>query len=167
MGIWDYRYIFFSFFLDIFFNWYKNQKWPEKYKEIKTNIKIGLFSPFRLPVILSKGGYVTDFVSIFAEIFYGHLHIYTSKYILIWHLTAQIVLHFTFFFKFIYLFLAALGLCCHVRAFSSCSERGLLLVMVRGLLIAVASLVVKHAWALGGQASVVAACGLSSCGTRA
>ena len=31
-----------------------------------------------------------------------------------------------------------------VRAFSSCGERGLLFVVVRGLLIAVASLVVKH-----------------------
>ena len=53
----------------------------------------------------------------------------------------------TFFFKFtlfIYLFLAALGLCCCVRAFSSCGERGLLFVAVRGLLIAVASLVVEN-----------------------
>ena len=46
--------------------------------------------------------------------------------------------------KFIYLFLAALGLCCCTRAFSSCSERGLLLVAVRGLLIEVASLVVQY-----------------------
>ena len=52
-----------------------------------------------------------------------------------------------FFFKFIYLFilfLAALGVCCCVRAFSSCGERGLLFVTVRGLLIAVASLVAEH-----------------------
>ena len=42
-----------------------------------------------------------------------------------------------------YLFLSELGLRC-VQAFSSCSERGLLLVAVRGLLIAVASLVVEH-----------------------
>ena len=48
------------------------------------------------------------------------------------------------FNKFIYLFLAALGLCCCVRAFSSCGERGLLFVAVRGLLIAVASLVVEN-----------------------
>ena len=48
------------------------------------------------------------------------------------------------FFKFIYLFLAALGLRCCARAFSSCGERGLLFVAVRGLLIAVASLVVEH-----------------------
>ena len=45
------------------------------------------------------------------------------------------------FFNFIYLFLAALGLRCCARAFSSCGERGLLLVAVHGLLIAVASLV--------------------------
>ena len=32
--------------------------------------------------------------------------------------------HFFFLNLFIYLFLAALGLCCCVRAFSSCSERG-------------------------------------------
>ena len=41
-------------------------------------------------------------------------------------------------------FLAALGLRCCARAFSSCSERGLLFIVVRGLLIAVASLVVEH-----------------------
>ena len=46
--------------------------------------------------------------------------------------------------KFIYLFLAALGLRCCVRAFSSCGERGLLFVAVLRLLIAVASLVAEH-----------------------
>ena len=55
--------------------------------------------------------------------------------------------HFLFFFfkfSFIYLlFLAALGLCCCTRAFSSCRERGLLFVVVRGLLIAVTSLVAE------------------------
>ena len=46
---------------------------------------------------------------------------------------------------FIYLlFLASLGLLCCARAFSSCSKRGLLLVAVSELLIAVASLVVEH-----------------------
>ena len=48
------------------------------------------------------------------------------------------------FIYFIYLFLAALGLCCCVRAFSSCGKQGLLFVVVRGLLIAVASLVAEH-----------------------
>ena len=43
-----------------------------------------------------------------------------------------------------YLFLAALGLCCCTQAFSSCGERGLLFTVVRGLLIVVASLVAEH-----------------------
>ena len=42
------------------------------------------------------------------------------------------------------LFLAALGFCYCVQAFSSCSELGLLFVVVRRLLIAVAFLVVEH-----------------------
>ena len=53
---------------------------------------------------------------------------------------------FLFFFKvnlFICLFLAALGLSCCARAFSSCGEWGLLFVAVHGLLIAVASLVAE------------------------
>ena len=48
------------------------------------------------------------------------------------------------FFEIYFIFLAALGLCCCTRAFSSCSEQGLLFVAVRGLLIAVASLVAEH-----------------------
>ena len=62
---------------------------------------------------------------------------------------SQTIIRFrkNFFLKkilFIYLFLAGLGLHCCARAFSSCSKRGLLFVAVRGLLIAVASLVVEH-----------------------
>ena len=49
----------------------------------------------------------------------------------------------TFIYLFI-LFLVALGLRCCARAFSSCGERELLFVAVRGLLIVVASLVVEH-----------------------
>ena len=49
-----------------------------------------------------------------------------------------------FSFNLYFSFLAVLGLCCHVRAFSSWGGRGLLFVVVRGLLIAVASLVVEH-----------------------
>ena len=49
-----------------------------------------------------------------------------------------------FFLKNFFLFLAALGLHCCGRAFSSCGERGLLFVAVHGLLIAVASLVAEH-----------------------
>ena len=48
------------------------------------------------------------------------------------------------FIYFIYLFLAVLGLRCCSRAFSSCRDQGLLFIAVRGLLIAVASLVVEH-----------------------
>ena len=44
----------------------------------------------------------------------------------------------------IYLFMAALGFRCCTLAFSSCGERGLPFVAVRGLLIAVASLAVEH-----------------------
>ena len=40
--------------------------------------------------------------------------------------------------------MAVLGLCCCAWAFSSCGEQGLLFVAVRGLLIAVASLVAEH-----------------------
>ena len=51
---------------------------------------------------------------------------------------------FIFIFKiFTYLFSAALGLCC-ARAFSSCSERGLLFFVVHEPLIAVVSLVADH-----------------------
>ena len=48
------------------------------------------------------------------------------------------------FFLLLLLLLAVLGLCCCTRAFSSCGERGLLFLAVRGLLIAVASLVAEH-----------------------
>ena len=67
-----------------------------------------------------------------------------------------------FLYTFIYLyfsFLAALGLCCCVQAFSSCGEQGPLFVAVRRLLTAVASLVEENG-ALGARASVVAARGL-------
>ena len=61
------------------------------------------------------------------------------------------------FKKLINLFLPALGLRCCARAFSSCSEQGLLFVAVRGLLIAVASLVAEHRLQYAG---------FSSCGAR-
>ena len=51
---------------------------------------------------------------------------------------------FIYLFKFIYLFLAALGLRCCTQAFSSCGERGLLFIAEGGLLIEVASLVAEH-----------------------
>ena len=56
------------------------------------------------------------------------------------------------YYKFICLFLAALGLHFCMWAFSSCGEQGLLFVVLQGLLIAVASLVVEHGlWARGLQ----------------
>ena len=61
--------------------------------------------------------------------------------------------------------MAALGLRCCPWAFSCCSERGLLFVAVRRLLIAGASRC--GARALGVRASVAVARGLSSCGSRA
>ena len=78
---------------------------------------------------------------------------------------------FIFYYYFlinllIYLFLAALGLRCYAWASSSCGERGLLFIAVHGLLIAVAGLCCG-ARALGVWALVVAARGLSSCGSQA
>ena len=55
-----------------------------------------------------------------------------------------LVLFFFFFNKFIYLFLAALGLRFCTQAFSSRGERGLVFVAVRGLLIVVSSLVAEY-----------------------
>ena len=69
---------------------------------------------------------------------------------------------------YLFIYLAALGLCCCAQAFSSCGERGLLFTLC-------CSVRASHwggfSWfgarALGMWASVVAACGLSSCGLRA
>ena len=47
-------------------------------------------------------------------------------------------------FCFLFFFLAVLSLRCCAWAFSSCGERGLLFVAVRGLLIGVPSLAVEH-----------------------
>ena len=62
--------------------------------------------------------------------------------------------------------MAVLGLHCCMRAFSSCDKRGLLLVAVHRLLIAVASLVVEHG-RYGMCASVAVVRRLSSCGSQA
>ena len=48
------------------------------------------------------------------------------------------------FFLNINLFLAVIGLCCCVQAFSSCSEQGLLFVVGQGLLTVLVSLVAQH-----------------------
>ena len=65
----------------------------------------------------------------------------------------------------VFFFLAALGLRCYTWALYRCGEWWLLFVMVRRLLIAVASCC--GARALGVQPSVVAAHGLSSCSMQA
>ena len=60
-------------------------------------------------------------------------------------LSGNVLITSLYFKKLINLFLAVLGFCCSVWAFSSYSEWGLLLfVTVHRLLIAVASLVAEH-----------------------
>ena len=49
-----------------------------------------------------------------------------------------------FFFCLFVCFLDILGLCCCTQTFSSCSERGLLFVVVCELLTAVVSLIAEH-----------------------
>ena len=68
-------------------------------------------------------------------------------------------MHSFFFFinLFIYLFMAVLGLCCCVRAFSSCGARA----------SHCSGFSCCGAQALDARASVVVARGLSSCGSRA
>ena len=69
-------------------------------------------------------------------------------------------------YSFIYLFLAVLGLRFCVRAFSSCGERGLLLIAVRGPLTIAASPVAEHGSRCAGSVVVAhgpsrsAACGI-------
>ena len=48
-------------------------------------------------------------------------------------------MYFFFFYFILFIYLAALGLCCCVRAFSSCRKWGLLFVAVRGLSLVVVS----------------------------
>ena len=80
---------------------------------------------------------------------------------------------YLFIHSFIYLVLAVLGIRCCTWAFSSCGEWGLLFLAVRGLLIAVTSLVVEHGLQVRGlqqlqhTGSVVVARRLSSCGSWA
>ena len=67
---------------------------------------------------------------------------------------------------FIYLFLAVLGPCCCTPAFSSCGERGLLF-RCGAWASHCGGFSCCRARALSAWASVVVACGLSSCGSRA
>ena len=69
---------------------------------------------------------------------------------------SSIAVFFNKLIYFIYLFLAALGLCCCARAFSSC-----------GTWAYCSGFSCCRAWALRARASVVAACGLSSYGSWA
>ena len=62
--------------------------------------------------------------------------------------------------------MVALGLCCCMQAFPSCSEQGLLFVVFHGLPVSVAPLVAEHRLS-GVRASVAVVLGLVSCGARA
>ena len=71
---------------------------------------------------------------------------FSSKSFIVSGVTFRSLIHFEFLNLFIYLFLSALCLRCYTRAFSSCGERGLLFVVVHGLLA------VEHGlWARGLQ----------------
>ena len=95
----------------------------------------------------------------------------TNEDAFVMHIIKGSFFFFNKFIYFIYLFLAALGLHCCMRAFSSCSEQGLLLVVAHGLLTEVASLVAEHRLLVRGlqylwhMGSVVVAHGLSSSGS--
>ena len=77
---------------------------------------------------------------------------------LIWCITLINCFNNLFYYLFIYLFLAALGLRCCVWAFSSCGERGLLFVVVHGLLLQ--WLLLMQSTSSRHVGSVVVACGL-------
>ena len=69
-----------------------------------------------------------------------------------------IIILFLFLNKFIYLFLAVLGLRFRARVFSSCGKQGPLFIAVRGPLTIAASLVAEHR---------LQTRRLSNCGSRA
>ena len=72
-------------------------------------------------------------------------------------------IYFINLFILFYLFLAVLGLCCCARDFSSCGERGLLFIVVHGLLIAVASLVAEHGLSCSTACGIFPDQGLNPC----
>ena len=89
---------------------------------------------------------VSVFVSLSVSLFQS-LSLAVTLSVLYLSVSISVCLSLSFFFfkvNVIYLFLAALGLRCCMRAFSSCCEWGPLFAAVRGLLIAVASLVAEH-----------------------
>lgn len=71
-----------------------------------------------------------------------------------------------FFFLIDCSFLAVMGLCCFMRAFSCSGEQGLIFTAVLKFLVAVASLVAEYGLC-GAWVSAVAAQGLSACSPRA
>ena len=96
-------------------------------------------------LLISSSLYTKDFnYLVFVYVFF-FLGLYVIKYIASFlFVLSSIIFMESFFFNLIYLSLSALGPHCCVWAFSSCGERGLLFVAVRGPLIAVASLVAEH-----------------------
>ena len=71
---------------------------------------------------------------------------WVQTYIKTYHIVYFVAcfLYINIFLKKFYLFLAVLCLHCFAQVFSSCSEQGLLIVAVHGLLNEVASLVEDH-----------------------
>ena len=90
-------------------------------------------SSWRLSSVITLG------VSLSLQFQHTHTHTHTR------HNEQSLFFFLTFgFIYFIYLFMAVLGLCFCVRAFSSCGKWGPLFIVVRGPLIIAASLVVAH-----------------------
>ena len=130
---------------------------PMSLPALDLRLKIKQFS-LRMPLV--KRLIHFHFNSLQDTHFYKSLSFYTKTSL------PSFFFFITLFICLFNLFLAALGLRCCARAFSSCGERGLLFVAVHGILLAVASLVAEHR-RQGTQASVVVAHGLSSCDARA
>ena len=119
-----------------------------------------------------------SFAQFLVQLFVLVLNCKSSLYILdtsalpdIWFANtfSQSVVIFSYFFfqnKFIYLFLPALGLRCHARAFFSCGEQGATL-RCGARASHCSGFSCCGARALGVWASVVAARGLSTCGSQA
>ena len=116
----------------------------------------------------------TNFISLLLHQYLSTLkrmlmvNIYTSTIVTSQFWVCDRSLLFLKIYLFIYLFWAALGLCCCTRAFSSCSEwGGYSSLWCAGFSLQWLLFSCCGARALAVQASVVVACGLSSCGARA
>ena len=99
--------------------------------------------PFAFVDTVSVGGWTLMRVCV-CVFFGGGVHVHPCDYLCLLLSSWCFSFFLNKFIYFIYLFLAALGLRCCARAFSSGGKWGLLFVTVRGLLIAVASLVAQH-----------------------